>query len=63
VLAVIALGRILNLEVLAEGIERESQLEFLTSHGCTTGQGFLFGAAVPAEQIAGLQWPATKAMA
>jgi EAL domain-containing protein (putative c-di-GMP-specific phosphodiesterase class I) len=63
VLAVIALGRILNLEVLAEGIERQSQLEFLNRHGCTTGQGFLFSAAVPAERIAGLYWPAKEVAA
>jgi EAL domain-containing protein (putative c-di-GMP-specific phosphodiesterase class I) len=38
--AVIGLGRILQLKVVAEGIETRSQWERLQSLGCTLGQGF-----------------------
>jgi diguanylate cyclase (GGDEF)-like protein/PAS domain S-box-containing protein len=38
--AVIALGRSLSLEVVAEGIESERTLDYLRRHGCTQVQGF-----------------------
>jgi diguanylate cyclase (GGDEF)-like protein/PAS domain S-box-containing protein len=54
VLAVLNLGRSLNIEVVAEGIEQESQAAFLRANGCDTGQGYLFGKAVPAAEVPGL---------
>jgi diguanylate cyclase (GGDEF)-like protein/PAS domain S-box-containing protein len=39
---IIALGRTLNLETIAEGVEAETQLAFLRAAGCTTAQGYLF---------------------
>jgi diguanylate cyclase (GGDEF)-like protein len=54
VVAVLNLGRSLNIEVVAEGIELESQAAFLRANGCDTGQGFLFGEAVPAAQVPAL---------
>jgi EAL domain-containing protein (putative c-di-GMP-specific phosphodiesterase class I) len=41
--AIVALGRSLHLQVVAEGIEDESQLIALRELGCELGQGFLFG--------------------
>ena len=41
--AMIAMARNLNIEVIAEGIERESQRELLMQMGCRYGQGFLLG--------------------
>ncbi|PWV65896.1 EAL domain-containing protein [Plasticicumulans acidivorans] len=41
----------LGLEVVAEGIETEAQAEFLRRHHCAMGQGWLFGKAMPAEQL------------
>ena len=40
--AIIALGRTLQIETVAEGIERVEQREGLRALGCTLGQGFLF---------------------
>jgi diguanylate cyclase (GGDEF)-like protein len=41
--AIIGLGRSLDFDVLADGIETPAQREFARSAGCTHGQGFLFG--------------------
>ncbi|MDB2694269.1 EAL domain-containing protein [Erythrobacter sp.] len=46
--AVISLGRSLNLEVTAEGIETDEQRIRLLALGCREGQGYLFGKPVPA---------------
>jgi EAL domain-containing protein (putative c-di-GMP-specific phosphodiesterase class I) len=41
--AVIGLGRGLHLPILAEGVETESQLDFLASESCDEVQGYLIG--------------------
>ncbi len=48
---IIALARSLKLEVIAEGVEVESQLDFLLGQGCNRIQGFYFGKPVPAEDL------------
>ncbi len=40
---IIQMGRNLNMDVVAEGVEDESQLGFLQKLGCTYVQGLLFG--------------------
>jgi len=40
--SIIAMGRSLNLWVVAEGVETESQLSFLKSQGCQEVQGYYF---------------------
>ena len=40
------LGRVLEVRMLAEGIERKEQLEALLKFGCDLGQGNLFSAPV-----------------
>jgi diguanylate cyclase (GGDEF)-like protein/PAS domain S-box-containing protein len=40
--AVIALGRSLNLELVAEGIETAAALDYLRERGCHQGQGYYF---------------------
>ena len=54
VAAVVNLAHSLSIEVVAEGIEREEQRQFLRDQACTFGQGYLFGAAVEASQVAGI---------
>ena len=51
---IIEMGRNLNLEVVAEGIETPEQLAFLRGLGCHYGQGRLFGEAMPAEELQAL---------
>lgn len=41
--AIIALAAGLNMEVIAEGIETQEQLDILVAMGCGIGQGFLLG--------------------
>lgn len=49
--SIIALGKSMNLQVIAEGIETKDQLAFLLKQGCTHGQGFLFSHPVPPESL------------
>jgi len=49
--AIIHLGHILQLEVTAEGVENEHQLEFLRLAGCDAAQGYLFSRPVPAAEF------------
>jgi diguanylate cyclase (GGDEF)-like protein/PAS domain S-box-containing protein len=52
VAAVIALGKALGLDVLAEGIESEEQYRYLMALGCHTAQGYLLGRPAPAADLA-----------
>lgn len=52
-----ALARELGLATIAEGIETESQAEFLSKCGWRYGQGWLFGVAQPAAAVLGQQMP------
>jgi EAL domain-containing protein (putative c-di-GMP-specific phosphodiesterase class I)/GGDEF domain-containing protein len=51
---ILALSRTLNMEVVAEGIERRESMDFMVARGCHWAQGFLFGAAVSAPEFAEL---------
>lgn len=46
---IIQMGRNLNMDVVAEGVEEEAQLVFLQEHGCTYAQGLLFGDPMSAD--------------
>ena len=50
--AIIGLAKGLGLTTTAEGIENTDQLAELKANGCVQGQGFLFGKAMPASEIA-----------
>lgn len=45
---IVAMGKNLNLSVVAEGIETPEQLDYLITNGCDLGQGYLFSKPKPA---------------
>ncbi len=49
--AAIAMAHNLNLTVVAEGVETEEQFNYLKGLGCDYAQGFLFGKAMPADEM------------
>ncbi|MFY7867290.1 putative bifunctional diguanylate cyclase/phosphodiesterase [Roseateles sp.] len=49
--SVLTLAQGLGLSVVAEGIETPEQAALLKDQGCRYGQGFLFGAAMPASEV------------
>jgi EAL domain-containing protein (putative c-di-GMP-specific phosphodiesterase class I) len=61
--AIIALGHNLNLKIVAEGVSKPTQLEFLRREGCDAVQGYLFGAAMPANAFTSLLVAAQTASA
>lgn len=48
---IIAMTKTLNLSVIAEGVETETQKELLLSWGCHDFQGFLFGRPMPQSEV------------
>ncbi len=49
--AILAIAHSFNLSVVAEGVESQQQLNFLTEHHCDAGQGYLFGKPMPAAGV------------
>ena len=49
--AVIGLGRTLNLDIIAEGVERQACADFLMQEGCYHGQGYLWGKPMSEDEI------------
>ena len=54
VTAILALAKILQLEVIAEGVETDAQLTLLRSLNCNIAQGFLFHRPMPADAFMNL---------
>ena len=52
--AVIGLGRGLNLPIVAEGVETQGELDFLTEEACDEIQGYLVGRPAPIDLYADL---------
>lgn len=48
---IIAMGRGLGLDVIAEGVETAAQRDFLVAHGCHSFQGYLFGRPLPVREF------------
>ena len=50
--AILALAKSLSLDVVAEGVEREAQVDFLLHEGCEIAQGFLYSKPLAAADFA-----------
>jgi diguanylate cyclase (GGDEF)-like protein len=50
--AIVALGRTLDLRIVAEGVEQDGQLQRLRQMGCEFGQGFLFARPMAGDAFA-----------
>ena len=57
VTAIIAMGKSLKLEIVAEGVETHAQYQFLTSKGVTLIQGFLFSKPLPFHELKRVLYP------
>ena len=49
--AILAMAQALDIEVIAEGVERVEQLDLLKSFGCGLAQGFFFSKPIPAAEF------------
>ena len=52
--AILGLAHGFGLATTAEGIESAEQLASLKANGCQEGQGYLFGKAIPANEVPGV---------
>jgi len=56
--AIITMGHSMHLEVIAEGVETQQQLEFLRIEGCDFVQGYYINRPLSAQRMAGMIGPA-----
>jgi EAL domain-containing protein (putative c-di-GMP-specific phosphodiesterase class I) len=49
--AILAMGRSLDMDVIAEGIETDKQLTILRRQHCAEVQGFLLGRPIPSDEV------------
>ncbi|MBV7536678.1 EAL domain-containing protein [Duganella sp. sic0402] len=50
-IAIIQLGKSMNLSVIAEGVETEEQAAFLLRHGCNLAQGYFYSRPLAADDM------------
>jgi len=60
---IIMLGHSLNLEVIAEGIEKQEQATALLKEDCNQGQGYLFSKPVPKQEFEDILTSNTNSLA
>jgi EAL domain-containing protein (putative c-di-GMP-specific phosphodiesterase class I) len=51
---IVDMGRSMEMEVVAEGVETREQLDYLRTHGCHYAQGRLFGDAISSDEFLNL---------
>jgi diguanylate cyclase (GGDEF)-like protein/PAS domain S-box-containing protein len=49
--AIVQLGKSMDLAVIAEGVETVEQADFLLRHGCRRAQGYLYGRPMAADEL------------
>jgi EAL domain-containing protein (putative c-di-GMP-specific phosphodiesterase class I) len=49
--SILSLGKSLDLDIVAEGVETEYQLQMLAKHGCDAFQGYYFSQAMPFDEV------------
>jgi sensor c-di-GMP phosphodiesterase-like protein len=49
--AIIVMAQKLDLKIIAEGIEKQGQCDFLLENGCEFAQGFLYYKAMPINEL------------
>ena len=52
--AIISMAKSLNLKVIAEGVENETQMSFLRAHHCDEIQGYYFSKPLSTHEVAGI---------
>ncbi|QTL03470.1 sensor domain-containing phosphodiesterase [Aquabacter sp. L1I39] len=52
--SILQMGRALDMDVIAEGIETEEERSYLVERACPEGQGYLFGKPMPAQEFEAL---------
>jgi len=52
--AIIALGKSLNLKLIAEGVETQEQRDFLMQNDCYSIQGYFYSRPIPADEMTSL---------
>jgi diguanylate cyclase (GGDEF)-like protein/PAS domain S-box-containing protein len=60
-IAIIQLGKSMELSVIAEGVESEEQGAFLLRHGCSLAQGYLYGRPMAPDRVLEQWRPKTDA--
>ena len=48
---IVGLSQSLDIEVIAEGVEKKEQLDLLANYGCHLYQGYYFSKPLPAEAL------------
>lgn len=51
---IVTIGKSLGMCVIAEGVERQEQLDYLIQHGCNKIQGYLYSKPIPEAEIINL---------
>jgi predicted signal transduction protein with EAL and GGDEF domain len=59
---IVALGHSLNMTVVAEGIENESQLALLQEYGCDEFQGYYLSPPLPADEFQGFCFDSSQSL-
>lgn len=58
--AILAVARLHNLQVVAEGVETQEHVDFLKQRGCAIFQGYFFGRPIPSKEFLAKLLPAAS---